>query len=210
MHMPDSELTPLIEQLKSKSSPKRRSAALKLRKAGVLAAGPALLDALTNELKDPRTWETQYQMIMALGHSGYVDAFCLIETLAHEQFLGRQMVLVAIGDTFVRLSRSSDTDAVPVLKVLSIENDGMLDDGALRAVAMLRMRFNEPEIREIIHAVESSGVESRRFWLAAACAGWSGSDVDCFIERCLLSTREDVREAASAAKLKKYRSWHPL
>lgn len=180
-----SDLLSLIEQLRSKSSPKRRSAALKLRKLGDLAAGPALLDALKNELKDPRTWETQYQMIMALGHSGTTDAIPLLEILAHEPFVERTMVLVAIGDALVRLSRSSDADAGPVLKLLSIANAGSLHDGALRAVAMLRMRFNDAETGEIIRAVDAAEVESLKFWLIAACPGWSGPDVNRFVEGCL-------------------------
>jgi HEAT repeat protein len=208
--MPGSELTPLIEQLKSRHSPKRRSAALRLRKLGNPAAGPALLDALATELNDPRTWETQYQMVMALGHSGTTEAIPLLDILAHEKFPGRTMLLVAIGDALVRLSRSSDADAGPVLKVLSIANDGSLYDGALRAVAMLRMRFNEAETAEIIRAVDAAGDERRRFWLIAACPGWSGVEVDRFVERCLSSTREDVRAAAADAKLKRYRNWRPL
>jgi hypothetical protein len=208
--MPTSELTPLIEQLKSRNSPKRRSAALKLRKLENPAAGPALLSTLMNELKDPRTWETQYQMIMALGHSGYTEAIPLLQILAHEKFAGRTMVLVAIGDALVRLTRTSDTDATPVLNVLAIGNDGLLHDGALRAVAMLRMRFNEVETRDVIRAVDLAESESRKFWLIAACPGWTGPEVDRFIEQCLLSSRADVRAAAADAKLKRYRKWRPL
>jgi len=147
---------------------------------------------------------------MALGHSGTTEAISLLEILAHEPFVGRTMVLVAIGDALVRLSRSSDADSGPVLKVLSIANVGLLHDGALRAVAMLRMRFNDAETREIIRAVDAAEVESRKFWLIAACPGWSGSEVDRFVERCLSSIRADVREAAADAKLKKYRNWRPL
>ncbi len=210
MEVPTPDLARLIEQLRSKHSPQRRSAALKLRKLGSREAGPALLEALTKELNDPRTWETQYQMIMALGQSGATEAIPLLEILAHEAFPGRTMVLVAIGDAIVRLSRSSDTDAGSVLKVLSIPNDGLLHDGALRAVAMLRMRFSTAETQDIIRIVEATGVESRKFWLIAACPGWSGPEVDRFVEECLSSTREDVRVAASDAKLKKYRNWRPL
>lgn len=210
MDVPASELTPLIEQLKSKHSPKRRSAALKLRKIGNPAAGPDLLNALKDELSDPRTWETQYQMIMALGHTGTTEAIPLLEILAHEKFEGRTMVLVAVGDALVRLSRCSDVDAGPVLKVLSIANDGALHDGALRAVAMLRMRFNDAETAEIIRAVDEAADESRKFWLIAACPGLAGPEVDRFIEKCQSSSREDVREAAVDAKLKRYRNWRPL
>ena len=44
-----------VKQLKDKKSAKRRAAAKKLRKLGHRAAGPYLLEALQNELKDVRT-----------------------------------------------------------------------------------------------------------------------------------------------------------
>jgi hypothetical protein len=107
-------------------------------------------------------------------------------------------------------------DARPVLKILSIENDRLLQDGALRAVAMLHMRFNEAETNAIIHHieeqgdVEEQGREARKFWLIAACPGWSGHAVERFIEKCSTSAREDVRNTAADAKAKKYRKWRPL
>src|SRR5713226_6405780 len=73
-----SELEILIGQLRSPHSPKRRSAAKKLRKLGDPIAGPALLDALKQELPDARTWETQYQMVMALAHCGCTEAAPLL------------------------------------------------------------------------------------------------------------------------------------
>ncbi|MEU8670022.1 HEAT repeat domain-containing protein [Streptomyces anulatus] len=59
-----------ISQLQDRSSAKRRSAAKRLRRLGDPSAGPALLEALKNEVRDSRTWETQYQMTMALGTCG--------------------------------------------------------------------------------------------------------------------------------------------
>ena len=57
--MSATDIQPLIEQLNNKASAKRRSAAKKLRNLQSKDAGPALLEALKNELKDKRTWETQ-------------------------------------------------------------------------------------------------------------------------------------------------------
>lgn len=202
-------LKDLTDQLHHRLSAKRRSAAISLRKLGDIAAGPALLDALKEEIKDERTWETQYQMIMALGHSNYVDAFPLIQILAHEKFKAT-MVLVAIGDAYVRLKRRAEDDATPLREVLAIRNDEGLHDGALRAVAMLRMRFNQADTDAIIRDVTKRKSERLKFWLAAACPGWSGTSVDQFLDECALSTREDVRSAAEDAKRKKYRKWRPL
>ena len=204
-----SDIEVLIEQLRSSPSPKRRAAAKKLRKLGDPNAGAALLDAIQRELPDPRTWETQYQMIMALGHCGYREACPLLQLLAYEKFEAT-MVLVAVGDAFVRLHRGSDNDPAPLFEVFTTKNDEALLDGALRAMAMLRMSFEPEATRSILELVAARKSERLKFWAAAACPGWSGVAVDHFLDQCLVSTREDVRMAAADAKLNKYWKWNPL
>ena len=200
------ELTSLLE---SPSSPKRRSAARKLRKLGDPFAGPALLHALKRELLDKRTWETQYQMVMALGHCGYKEAIPLLHILAYER-IENTMVLVAVGDAYIRLVCASEDDSKPLFDIFAIRHDNALLDGALRAVAMLRMKFGDDCASRIIDAVVARKQESLWFWAAAACPGWSGAAVGAFLDQCLQSDREDIKTAASAAKLKKYLKWNPL
>jgi HEAT repeat protein len=200
------ELTSLLE---SPSSPKRRSAARKLRKLGDPFAGPALLHALKRELLDKRTWETQYQMVMALGHCGYREAIPLLHILAYER-IEHTMVLVAVGDAYIRLVRTSEDDSKPLFDIFAIRNDNALLDGALRAVAMLRMRFGDDCAARIIDGVVARKQESLWFWAAAACPGWSGAAVEAFLDQCLQGGREDIKTAARAAKLKKYLKWNPL
>ncbi|MEV6973227.1 hypothetical protein [Kitasatospora sp. NPDC093806] len=69
-----STLDKAVEQLGHRLSPKRRSAATRLRRLADPAAGPPLLEALEREVRDSRTWETQYQMVMALGMCGHRPA----------------------------------------------------------------------------------------------------------------------------------------
>ncbi len=204
-----STIKELVSLLESPSSPKRRSAAKKLRKIGDHRAGPAVLSALERELPDKRTWETQYQMIMALGQCAYKEAIPLLDILAHERF-EHTMVLVAVGDAYVRLSRSFEDDPKPLLDVFAIPNDDALLDGALRGVAMLRMKFAEDCASQVIEHVVARKQQSLWFWVAAACPGWSGPTVEAFLDECLLSDRENVKSAARAAKLKKYLKWKPI
>jgi hypothetical protein len=204
-----SEILELTKLLESSSSPKRRSAAKKLRKIGNPLAGPALLDALKRELPDKRTWETQYQMVMALGHCGHKESIPLLQILAHEKS-EHTMVLVAVGDAYVRLCRSTNDDPKPLFDIFRIRNDDGLLDGALRAVAMLQMKFPPDTVTRIIEYVTARNEESLWFWVAAASPGWSGPMVDAFLDKCLAGTREDVKTAARAAKVKKYLKWNPL
>jgi hypothetical protein len=148
-------------------------------------------------------------MIMAIGHCECHEAIPLLHILAHEKFEAT-MVLVAIGDAYVRLRRRSNSDADPVFEILAIRNEESLLDGALRAMAMLRMSFDEETTASILQQVTERKSERLKFWVAAACPGWSGAAVDCFLESCLRSEREDVRSAAQDARIKKYRKWNPL
>ena len=209
MTTPFSKLTAAIVLLSDRHSPKRRSAAKQLRKLKHPAAGPALLTALQQEVRDPRTWETQYQMIMALGECNHIRALPYLKTLAAQPF-DATMVYLALGDAIVRLERIHDHDATPLLRLLPTNND-MLIEGAFRAVAMLRMIPSQNEIQQIMHYVSqqtpSCGVE---FWLAAAAPGWSGPEVDVFLAQASRSHHQQLQQAAVAAQQKKYLKWSPL
>jgi HEAT repeat protein len=116
----------LYEQLKDKKSTKRRSAAKKLRKIADINAGRYLLDALKEEIKDARTWETQYQMIMAIGECDFKEALPFLLNLSTKNFEST-MVYVAIGDSIVRLSKQHENDALPAINLFKSENQMLID-----------------------------------------------------------------------------------
>jgi HEAT repeat protein len=205
----DKSLNGLIELLKHSRSPKRRSAAQRLRKLKSVQAGDALLDALNKEVQDPRTWETQYQMIMALGECGYRDALPYLYELASWD-LEATMIYVALGDAIVRLDRKYQEDPKPVLKIIKSRNE-MLIDGAFRAVAMLHLKLNPKAVGKIIDYASNLEVNNpRRFWVAAGAAGWNGAQVKDFLTSSCESKTEFVRDAASASLAKKYQKHSPL
>lgn len=98
-------------------------------------------------------------------------ALPFIEDLAQRDF-DATMLYVAIGDALVRLSRKHEHDASRAIATLQGANE-MLIDGALRAVAMLRMVPDEASIRKIVDfASRRDPCDGVRFWVAAAAAGW--------------------------------------
>src|SRR5213595_3632573 len=107
-----------IALLSDKRSAKRRSGAKNLRRLQDPGACPELLMALEKEVLDPRTWETQYQMVMALGECGCSSALPALEQLAEQVTEGKgalePMVYTAVGDALVRLGRKHDNDPLPV------------------------------------------------------------------------------------------------
>jgi hypothetical protein len=116
-------------------------------------------------------------MIMALAHCQYRESFPLLEDLSRRHFQ-HSRVLTAIGDALVRLGRETDNDPHPLLTILGQENHWCLLDGALRATAMLQLRFDSDTSADILKRVESRRNEALLFWAAAACAGWEGPAVD--------------------------------
>jgi HEAT repeat protein len=204
----DQDLQALIDQLSHASSGKRRQAARRLRGLRHPAAGPPLLEALRRELNDPRTWETQYQMIMALGECQYQKALPLLRDLA-SQPLFHSMVLVAVGDALLRLSRRAPDDPAPLLEIMSTAKAPVIE-GALRAVAMLRLKLDDHAVRTIIQYASKPENEPRRFWVAAAAPGWRGLDVEDFLHQCSQSGSEETRRAAAAALKGQYLKWNPL
>lgn len=200
----------ILEELRSAQSAKRRSAAKKLRKLQDPAAGPALLAALEHELKDARTWETQYQMVMALGECRHREALPLLEDLARRKF-DATMVYLAIGDAIVRLSQTGPADVAAVLRIMRGARDPALIEGAFRAMAMLRMMPDDASIAAMIDYARRPGPhEEARFWLAAAAPGWRGPLVEAYLDECARAPQENVREAAALARSHKYRKWQPL
>jgi hypothetical protein len=203
-----STLELVLTDLLSKQSAKRRSAAKKLRKLADVEAGAPLLAALRAEVDDPRSWETQYQMIMALGESGYAESWRFIEELSN-RVLDATMVYVAIGDALVRLA--GDKGVMTLLGFIKQGRHPSLIDGALRAAAMLRI---VPEDDEISAILEYAGAlpkdDGNRFWILAACPGWPVEKIAGFLNDVGMSSRADFQEALQLARAGKYKTWRPL
>ena len=203
------DLAGAVEQLGDPRSSRRRAAAKRLRVLADPAAGPALLDALRREVADPRTWETQDQMVMALAGRGHRPAEVFLRELAMRQF-DATMVQVAIGDAIVRLGREFPEDPAPVDWCLATGNDS-LADGALRAVAMLRLRLDERAVGRILDFLAGRDPFDRlRFWPAVAAAGWKGPRVRTFLTQCAGGPREDVADAARASLDGRYQTYRHL
>lgn len=198
-----------IRRLQDRSSAKRRSAAKRLRRLGDSCAGPALLDALKNEVRDARTWETQYQMTMALGTCGSPSDLPYLRDLV----LRRETlpaVHTAGGDAIVRLSHRDHSHTDAIRWCLNTGNETVVD-GALQAVAMLRLGLDQESVTDVLDFVEArSPHDGIYFWPTVAAAGWTGRRVHHFLTACLSSPRSDVAEAATNSLAGKYGAYRPL
>lgn len=187
-----------IGQLHHRSSTERRSAAKRLRVLCNSAAGPALLDALREEVTDSRTWETQYQMIMALGTCEHAPAVVLLEELAREQ-KGYEMVGVAIGDALTRIEWATSKTLAVVDRSMTDAAPGVID-GSFRAMAMLQLNPVGDLPERIIAYVTSRPLnDGLRYWVAAAAATWQSPAVEAFLQSCLTSSRSELANIAATS-----------
>lgn len=47
-------------------------------------------------------------------------------------------------------------------------------------------------------------------WVLAAAPGWSGSEIDDYLEFCEKSKRKEILNAVALAREKRYKKWSPL
>ncbi|MFI7561991.1 HEAT repeat domain-containing protein [[Kitasatospora] papulosa] len=198
-----------IRRLQDPSSARRRSAAKRLERLSDPSAGPALLRALRNEVLDPRTWETQYRMTMALGTCGSPSDLPHLRTLVVRPDT-LHAVRTAGGDAVLRLSRMEESHAEAIRWCLDT-GDEVLVGGALQAVAMLRLALDEETVTDVLDFVEArSPQDGIYFWPAVAAAGWSGQRVHAFLTSCVSGPRSDVAEAATSSLAGSYGTYRPF
>lgn len=182
-------------------SARRRRGAKRLRALADPTTAAQIRTALEREMLDRRTWETQYQLIMALGMTGGRDDVEFLKGLARQP-RSTTTVNAALGDAIVRLGRAVDNDPAPALWCLRQDAE-LLADGALRAVAMLRLRFPDDAVGEVLDYAEEHfrDLDHRYlpYWPAVAAAGWSGPRVQAFLIRCSQDDRQIIAAAANDA-----------
>lgn len=216
MHDPIDKLAEAVDLLSNPKALKRESGAKRLRKLGASESGEALLQALKKELKDKRTWSTQYHLIIALGVVKYEDALPFLWELTSRSFEAT-ILYMALGDAIFRLSLSEKSISESWSELLQTQNPKLLY-GALRAIALLRLVPDDATIQAIIAAAEkpdfvndvrgypgdSTGL---RYWVIMASVGWKTELVEGFLYRCQQMNVSSLKLTVEDALKKKYVKW---
>ena len=181
-------------KLQSTKSADRRRAAKEIGKAKLTDLGIDLHNAYLIEATDRRTWETQVEMILALGLLDYKNSLKEIEQIVRTN-KPNDMITYAAAQTYVRLKRKSLNDASPALELLQFGGLSTVD-GCLNPLGYDKMHPEESQIKELIKLSwdlhkhkdrlgHESGYCDPRYGLAAACAGWEKHLTKDFLEHCL-------------------------
>lgn len=196
--------------LSDKSTVKRRTAAKRIQKEKRGAVGEALYVAFVEELKLGKYWETEVEMIKALGAIQYTGAEDLLFRICREN-KEYDMVTHTSALSYVRLKRASLSDIQPAFVLLAFGKYAV-SSGAVAAVGFDKMMPDEQGIKELITrcwdlgATRENGYLDPRYPIAAVCALWPKELVQAFLEHCIDSGDNYLKGIARQALQGKYTS----
>jgi hypothetical protein len=168
----------ILERLNSTKSSDRRRAAKEIGKKIIIELGDELYKKYVEEIKDKRTWETQCEMIKALGIINYKKSLKNIEKIVQEN-IPHDAITICAATAYVQLKRQSLNDGLPVLELLEFGHISAIV-GVLMALAYDQMVPDNNTIEKIIklcwdmknHKDVTVGISDGRKYLAIACANW--------------------------------------
>jgi hypothetical protein len=180
------------EKLFSKKSPDRRRAAKEIGKNKLNDFGNDLYKQYLEEKEDKRTWETQCEMIKALGHICYKNSLKDIDEIIKKN-IPHDMITICAATAYVQLKRENIHDGKPVLELLEFGGISVIG-GALFPLAFDQMIPDNETIEKIINKCwdihkhkdrigKEYGTMDYRKYLAIACANWDkkGSSGECVV-----------------------------
>jgi hypothetical protein len=125
------------------------------------------------------------------------------------------MIDLAIGDSMLRLSRRHADDADIVVSLIE-SGQPLLAEGAIQAMAMLRMVPDESTMRRLVDYGLSLELGDRDWTvvcLLRAVPGWPEDIVSPLIERWSsveFRENQEIHRAVGLARERKYSKWSPL
>jgi hypothetical protein len=161
------------------------------------------------EKKDKRTWETKFEMIVALGLLNYTPALQEIEEIVKIN-IPHDMITYAAAQTYVRLKRKSINDARPVIELVEFGSISIIK-GATIVLAYDKMIPKQKEILKLIalcwnlHKHKDRvgfeyGITDPRYGMAVACAGWDKVLTTDFLLHCISTASNDTALINAAKK----------
>ena len=143
----EEEILLIKKDLISSKSAKRRSAAKKIGKYQVISLRDELLEAYIKEREDIRTWETQTEMITALGKVDHKAALPYLQEII-DQNKDFDAITAFTALAYIRLTRKNVNDMETVIDFMTIGNASVFD-GAVMALAYDDIVPTEAEMKKV-------------------------------------------------------------
>jgi len=197
------EILQIENDLQDNKSAKRKNASKKIRKHKLYKLGDALYKAYIEEYNDIRTWETQEEMILALGYIDYKKS--LPEIQKRISSLDRNVAVSA--RTYVRLKRENLNDIEPILELVKSDNPQLIG-GATSVLTFDNMTPSDEDIKKLISIFDQKykddvfvpqGTTDPRIYLMSAMSRWNKLICKTYIMRFLNSSNYYLKKSAELA-----------
>lgn len=189
----------ICQDLFDKKAVVRRKAALKIAKEKLVDCGDELFVAYLNEKENPieKSWETQKNMLIALGMIRYEKAIPVLEANMQEVLSIGTTVISNSALAYVRILRRDLSDISPIMELYKTKNIDIIY-GATYALPFDDMVPSNSDIARLISFFDTvdnylkseiklgHGKMDPRFYLLAATINWN-QQLPCiqqFIESC--------------------------
>ena len=199
------EIVQIRMDLTNKASAVRRRAAKNIRKHNLVELGEELYLVYLHERKDKRTWETQMEMINALGKIRYTAVLPYLEEII-EKNKRLDAITSSAALAYIRIIRQSSNDIKPVLHLLEHGNLSVIN-GATEGLAYDKMIPSKEEQELLINLFDNMpldrlherGCFEPREKFLSALSQWDKNVTKGYITKYLNDSDRDLRMYAEAA-----------
>mgnify|MGYP000855437001 CR=1 FL=1 len=193
-----------VKDLESGSSPKIRKAAQSIIKNNLSGYCTYLLNALTKEIEKPKAWQTQCQLIKAIGVTNCENALPFLKELVDKDH--KHTVLYReLAFSILMLENTSTLNLDFLFESIKKGNDLQIS-GACSAILYKKVIPKQEDIKKIIAGIspytEDEGIIiTPRCYIAAVAYLWPKNEVHDFLESCQKSSFAGLVEIAQDSLL---------
>ena len=200
------EIVQIRMDLTNKASAVRRRAAKNIRKYNLVELGEELYLSYLHERKDKRTWETQMEMINALGKIRDTAVLTYLEEIL-EKNKRLDAITSSAALAYIRITRQSNNDIKPVLHLMEHGNlsvlvgvaDALVYDKMIPAKEEQELLINLFDNMPLDRLYENRGCFDPREAFLAALSQWDKNVTKEYITKYLNDSDRDLRMYAEAA-----------
>lgn len=192
----------LAGELESESAPKIRKAARKIGSQRIEGYESLLLSALKRLIDKPNSWQTQSELIRAIGITGSLHAVPYLKELAARD-LDAIVLYKDLGFAICRLNDLMHSDLKFLKSILSGNNE-LLVAGSCSALLYEKSIPSESDMLEIMEAIKfidtnEGQVITPRCYIAALAYLWPPATTKPFLELCMQSNWNGLVEISKSS-----------
>jgi len=191
-----------LEALNSGSSPKIEKAARQIFKKKLEGYCPHLIEVLEAQIKKPKAWKSQSELIKAIGATGCSQALPLLKNLVEKDF--KATVLYKHLAFSIMLLQNASMTNIEFLYASIKKGNSLQIGGACSALLYNKVIPNNDDIKNILIGIEpftenEGKVIGPRVYIAALAYLWPKEQTKDFLENCLSSDSTILAEIAQSS-----------